>query len=282
MFPFRRRAGRVVVRPDGSAGTYIFGRGRNEINRLDMQHYMFRIVFHGDFSAPISNRGAFLDVACGTGLWASQMAQRFPQANVFGFDKNTAQFINARLPRNCTLLAGDALDRFPFNNGDFDYVMARANSAYVPQDRWPQHLAEMVRVTKPGGWIEVRDFGVVESQSPSVTALTRLFVQLAERIGIYPGVGPYIEAMFKQIPFSVVRVQSRVVVARPHSLFDRSQGGELMIRDYLAVLERVTPLVDRLGLVNESDWRSMLQVALQEIQHYPSRVTLTSAIGRKL
>lgn len=284
MFNFWRRrssAAKAAPQPTNTNATYIFGRGRTEINRLDMQHYLFRLVFHGDYSAPVHNPSNILDVACGTGLWAANMAQRFPDATVFGFDKNTAQFNVPRLLPNCTLVAGDALAEFPFSANDFDMVMARANSAYVPRDRWPGHLLEMLRVARSGGWIEIRDFSVVESRSPAIASLTAVFTQLAERIGIYPGVGPYIETLFQKTPLRDVRIQHKEVVAHPRAFFERSQGGTLMINDYLAVLQRVTPLVDRLGLVGEHDWEALLEAGIAESRRFPSKVILTSAIGRK-
>ncbi len=282
LFRRRRAASNIALPESGASSTYLFGRSRTEISRLDMQHYMFRQVFHGDYSAPLSTPASILDVACGTGLWATVMATRFPAASIFGFDKNPAQFNSVRIPTNCTLIAGDALERFPFGEGDFDFVMARANSAYVPRDRWPAHLTEMFRVTRPGGWIEVRDFGVVESRSPAVTDLTARFTQLAAQLGIYPGVGPHLAALFARLPLTSVHIQHRQVTAHPRALFARTQGGELMINDYLAVLQRVAPLAAHFGLATESEWRTTLAAATFEAQHFPSRVILTSAIGRKL
>jgi SAM-dependent methyltransferase len=179
---------------------YIFGAGEAEISRLDLQHFLFRGELGDDFLAPVTTPRAVLDVACGTGRWAREVARRFPQANVIGFDLNDEQIEPSlaegaergsdSMPKNCTFVAGDALQRFAFADGTFDLVMARATSAFMPISRYPELLAEMSRVARPDGWIELRDFDLVRSGSRVLTELTGLFQNLVAARGQYPGSGP--------------------------------------------------------------------------------------------
>jgi hypothetical protein len=97
---FRRRGGVAEMAPEleGSPTAVMGGRERvvglpyalpadiEEINRLDFQHYMLRFAFRGNYAAPLVNPAAILDVGTGTGRWAIEMAQLFPQANVIGLD----------------------------------------------------------------------------------------------------------------------------------------------------------------------------------------------------
>jgi tRNA G46 methylase TrmB len=80
---FRRSA---VANDPAAPDNYIFGESDAEISRLNFQHYMFRLAFGGDYSAPIKTPGDILDVACGTGRWVRDVARRFPETNVIGFD----------------------------------------------------------------------------------------------------------------------------------------------------------------------------------------------------
>jgi ubiquinone/menaquinone biosynthesis C-methylase UbiE len=128
------------------------------------------------------------------------VARRFPQANVIGFDLDDEQIEPSlaegaergsdSMPKNCTFVAGDALQRFAFADGTFDLVMARATSAFMPISRYPELLAEMSRVARPEGCIELRDFGLVRSGSRALTELTGLFQNLVAARGQYPGSGP--------------------------------------------------------------------------------------------
>jgi ubiquinone/menaquinone biosynthesis C-methylase UbiE len=287
MVAFFRRRRRISPRQIRQEQEYIFGQGQLEANRLDLQHFMFRWEFEGDYTAPVRNPLAILDVACGTGRWAREMARRFPNATVFGFDINQEQINVANLeakkrgetlPDNCTFLTGNALQPFDFPDGSFQLVMARANSAYMPIERWPGMLAEMARVTAPNGWIEVRDFGVVRSESLALTTLTGIFVNLAARLGIHPGVGPYIDKYFAALPLRERHIKTLTVRAAPQRA---TRGGRLMLADYLALMERIMPLVVRNGLATEAQWRQLWQQARMETNHCTTEVELTAAYGRR-
>jgi ubiquinone/menaquinone biosynthesis C-methylase UbiE len=258
---------------------YIFGESTHEISRLDMQHYMFRWEFGGDYLAPVRPR-AVLDVACGTGRWAIDVARRFPQATVVGFDINRDLIERALsepgLPENCTFVVADALQPFAFADGSFNFVIARANSAYIPIPQWPSTVAEMARVTSAGGWVELRDFGLVRSESPALTALTDRFAQMAALRPIYPGAGAQLANFLRAA--GLRDVKARTVTVRVGRRTTR--GGRLMLTDYLSLLERVTPLMAQQGLASQQQWEAWLAQARQETNASATRVDLTAAYGR--
>src|SRR5215472_4859456 len=90
---FRQRSARqnAPVTRARKPRDYLLGAGEAEISRLDLQHLLFRWELGDDFLAPVTTPRAILDVACGTGRWAREMARRFPQANIVGFDINYEQ-----------------------------------------------------------------------------------------------------------------------------------------------------------------------------------------------
>ncbi len=278
---FRRtRHGQLMAGGRQKERDYIFGESEQEIFRLDMQHYMFRWEFGGDYLAPVRPT-SILDVACGTGRWAMDMGQRFPGANIVGFDINEDLIARARsdsgLPDNCLFLVGDALKPFAFQSGSFDFVMARANSAYIPVPQWPAVVAEMARVTVPGGWIELRDFGLVQSNSPALTALTEQFAKMAAMRPIYPGSGAHLANFLRQAGLRTVKARTvRVRVGRRSS-----RGGRLMLTDYLSLLERVTPLIAQMGLASQAQWQEWLTRARPETSTGATHVDLTAAYGRR-
>jgi ubiquinone/menaquinone biosynthesis C-methylase UbiE len=277
-----RRNGRgAAVGDQGDGDAYVLGKTAQEISRLDMQHYMFRWEFGGDYLAPVRPT-AILDVACGTGRWAMDMARRFPRAAVVGFDINRDLIERAltdpELPGNCSFLVGDALQPFAFATDSFDFAMARANSSYVPIPLWPSMVAEMARVTRSGGWVELRDFGLAQSDSPALTALTERFAAMVAMRSLYPGAGPHLADFLRMA--GLRDVKARTVTVRVGRRTTR--GGKLMLTDYLSVLERLTPVVAQLGLASEVQWETWLAQARQETTTgATTRVDLTAAYGRR-
>lgn len=285
---FRRWRRSPVTNEPTAPDNYLYGESEAETSRLDFQHYMFRLAFNGDYSAPIRGIGDILDVACGTGRWARDMARRFPQANVVGFDLNR-NLLDASLaegtdimPENCTFVTGDALQPFAFPDGAFSFVMARACSSFIPTDQWPQVVSQMARVTQPGGWIEVRDFGQVRSTNVALNALTQRFTTLAQARGIHPGSGAFLQSYLTQARLRDVQIRQ----VRLRSGAQRAtRAGQLMLADYLAVLERVAPLIERAGLASAEQWQSLVAQARYETRLAPdmqyAEVELTAAFGRR-
>ncbi len=272
---------------------YIFGESEGEISRLDLQHYMFRWEFGGDFIAPLNSPPkSILDVACGTGRWARDMARKFPQAAVSGFDINQQQLEASLaegersgadyLPENCTFLTGDALKPFNFPDDSFDFVMARATSAFIPVSQWPFVVSQMARVCRPGGWVELRDFGLVRSPHSALNELTVKFANLAAARGIYPGAGPYLGGYLQAVGLRNIRIwQAQVRSGGP---LRATRGGRLMLADYLALLDRVTPGIAQAGIEQPERWRQLLTITRNETALYPdtcyAEVELTTAIGQ--
>ncbi|HEU0028409.1 MAG TPA: class I SAM-dependent methyltransferase [Ktedonobacterales bacterium] len=277
---------------EAGAKGYIFGESEGEISRLDLQHYMFRWEFGGDFLAPLASPRSILDVACGTGRWAREVARQYPQATVIGFDINHQQLEASLaegaqsgadyLPENCTFLVGNALEPFNFPDGAFDFVMARATSSFIPVSQWSVVIAQMARVCRPGGWIELRDFGLVRSPHSALNELTVKFANLAAARGIYPGAGPYLGGYLQAT--GLRNVQVRQAAVRSGGPQRATRGGRLMLADYLALLDRVTPGIAHAGIEQPERWRRLLADARSETALHPdvcyAEVELTAAIGQ--
>ena len=285
---FRRRQRTTTVSDPTATGDYLFGESAAETSRLNFQHYMFRLAFNGDYSAPIQAPTDVLDVACGTGRWARDVARRFPSANILGFDLSR-DLLEASLaeggdtvPENCTFVYGDALKPFPFPTATFSFVMARACSSFIPAAQWAQTVGEMARVSRPDGWVEVRDFGLVRSTNAALNTLTLHFANLAQARGIHPGAGSFLPSYLTAARLrdvQVLRIPLRSGVKRG------TRAGQLMLADYLALMERVTPMIARAGAVSAEQWQKLLFQARNETRMYPdeqyAEVELTTAYGRR-
>jgi hypothetical protein len=51
-----------------------------------MHHEVFRLILEGLHRAPVHNPGRILDIGTGTGIWAIEMADKYPEAEVIGMD----------------------------------------------------------------------------------------------------------------------------------------------------------------------------------------------------
>jgi len=148
-----------------------------ETARLMEQDRLFTQAMGGLFperSGDISHIEEILDIACGPGGWALEVAFQYPDTQVVGIDINPQMiqyaFAQARTRQlqNVTFEVVDALKPLPFSDGSFDLVNARLLVGFMDQESWPRLLAECKRILRPGGVIRLTESDGWTSNSHAV------------------------------------------------------------------------------------------------------------------
>lgn len=122
---------------------YMLPNDLTEADRLDAQHYIVRYVFQGNYNVKLDRSASLkiLDVATGTGVWALEMAQEFPNAEIHGVDLSPIYLrsetsTNKPIPPNCHFQLCNVLDGVPFPDNYFDFVYQRLLVyAFTPAQR---------------------------------------------------------------------------------------------------------------------------------------------------
>ena len=113
--------------------------------------------------ADISAGEAVLDLGCGTGTLAIQLAERCPRAAVTGLDADPDVLARARRKAEAAKTRIDFIEglatELPFPDGHFDKVLSTLFFHHLTTDQKQGTLAEIVRVLKPGGELHAVDFG---------------------------------------------------------------------------------------------------------------------------
>jgi SAM-dependent methyltransferase len=212
---FRNVGARRYVR----GSPYVLPKDEAEIHRLDFQHYMLRYAMQGNYLAPIGQPHDILDVGTGTGRWALEMAHAFPNANVIGIDlveppvdanvgKNVGKKKQPDIrPPNYTFLTANVLEGLPFPGMSFDYAHQRLLIGGVPAVRWPEVIAELVRVTRPGGWVEMGEGGTTPNGSPALRALWDWVIAACDRRGLDVRIGPKLPDMLQAAGLQAISFQ---------------------------------------------------------------------------
>src|SRR6266487_2213536 len=104
-----------------------------------------------------------LDVGCGTGTLAIEVARRVGRAGrVAGVDPGIQQIARARSKAARRNLPIDfqigVIEHLPFSDQTFDVVLSTLMMHHLPDSLKRQGLAEIARVLKPGGRLVIADF----------------------------------------------------------------------------------------------------------------------------
>ena len=255
---------------------YILPKDLDETNRLDFQHYMLRSFMRGNYLAPISAPRDIVDVGCGTGRWAIEMAAEFPTANVIGVDVAPPAVGEggALTADNYTFVPGNVLERLPFADKSFDFTHQRYLVLAIPAQRWPHVIAELLRVTRPGGWVELIETEP-PSGAPALDQLAEWGKQLMSRRGIDFSTARQIGAMLHA-------GGARDVTARPLIIPVGKPGGRIgamMVADYLSALGAVRGPLAAVGIASEDAFDEAMSRARQELDQraFPQNVYVAYA-----
>ncbi|KAG8627334.1 hypothetical protein KVT40_004817 [Elsinoe batatas] len=143
-------------------GQYVFPNDDREADRLDfnapsdLQHHMFNLTYNTLHLAPLENPKNALDIGTGTGIWAVDFADQYPECQVVGIDLSPGQ--PSFIPPNLRFIIDDAEDEWVYPDQKFDYIHLRlmagcfADPIKVIRQAF-EHLA-------PGGYIEFQDYGL--------------------------------------------------------------------------------------------------------------------------
>ncbi|KAI5796043.1 S-adenosyl-L-methionine-dependent methyltransferase [Pyronema domesticum] len=126
---------------------YLIPTDEKEQDRLDLHH---------ESLPPLNAPHKILDLGTGTGIWAIDMAEKYPMAQVIGTDLSPIQ--PTWVPSNCRFEMDDAMMNWTFQSNSFDFIHARNIAAGISS--WQHVMSEIMRCLKPGAYAELMEMEI--------------------------------------------------------------------------------------------------------------------------
>ncbi|OCL03488.1 methyltransferase domain-containing protein [Glonium stellatum] len=227
-------------------GSYQFPNDEKEQDRLDLFHHLFTIAL-GDklHLAPIPSSKSIriLDIGTGTGIWAMEMGEKYPDAEVIGNDFSPIQ--PRWVPPNVEFEVDDCESPWP-ERLPFDFIHSRYMAGSI-QD-WPKLIRQCYENTAPNGWVEFQDFDLRNySEDNSIDAenkvleLYNLLIDGCEKAGRTACPGPRLENWVEEAGFRNVRHETFRLPLGPWPKDPRMKNiGALNLMQFLDGLEAFT------------------------------------------
>ncbi|OJJ46766.1 hypothetical protein ASPZODRAFT_66834 [Penicilliopsis zonata CBS 506.65] len=142
----------------------------SEAERLDIQHRVLNRVFDGRLIfPPVPRPKRILDCGYGSGAWAVDVAEQHPECEVIGVDVSP-HMQPGDMPDNLWLQVDDLNRPFTFPSRYFDLVHSQLVATGINRSRWPSYIRDIVRVLKPGGWVQMTEiYFNIQSDNGSIT-----------------------------------------------------------------------------------------------------------------
>ncbi|PKY20914.1 S-adenosyl-L-methionine-dependent methyltransferase [Rhizophagus irregularis] len=138
---------------------YYFSNDTDFMDRLHVFHFLRQHVFQSNFSSPIEDKlieGGYkvLDIGCGPGTWLLDLSSKHANSNFIGIDVEP-MFPHEIKPNNVKFIEADVSNGLSFGDNEFDFTHIELMRLIYTSDKWDFIFSEFIRVTKPGGYIEV-------------------------------------------------------------------------------------------------------------------------------
>lgn len=252
---------------------YLLPKDAQEDERLRFQHYALHHAFGNHYLAPLSpDTRTILDVGSGTGIWAFDMALQFPQAHILGVDMVFTSLPRV-LPNTCLFCHADVLQGLPFPTHQFDFTHQRLLVLAIPAPRWPDVVRELVRVTRPQGWIELLEAGTtVHNAGPATERLLSWLNDTARALDIELTMVTHLADFLKQAGCQSVEAQNVPVPLGSWA----GRGGEMLKLDALRAFQALHPRTT----IPPAEFKTMLTAAAAEWEQNHASYVFHVAYGR--
>ncbi len=216
-----------------------------------------------------------LDIACGPGSWALDVAYAYSNVQVIGIDisRNSIEYARTRaksqgIENNAIFKVMDAIKPLEFPDESFDVINGRFLIGFMSPANWPKLLQECMRITRQGGFIrltECDDMGTTSSLAfERYTDMVYRGLKMAGRTFAPTGknfsVTPMLASFLADGGYEHIDTIPHVV--------DFSVGAEAhrsMYENWMAGLELLKPFLIKMKMATKEELEELYQQALIEM-----------------
>ncbi|KAI8606984.1 S-adenosyl-L-methionine-dependent methyltransferase, partial [Chytriomyces sp. MP71] len=233
-----------------------------------------------------------LDVGCSNGVWLDAVFARYPKAEYYGVDITEAINDGESLSR-ANFTFANVLEGLPYADETFDYVHQRQLFTGIPRKKWVSVIDELVRVTKPGGWIELMECDIPAYRAgPIDKMLTNAIASVIEKNGLDSRCGTNLlkyVAEFNKISrdsgIQLINVTGKVVSCPKNW---NGKVGEACAKDLAQFLESMQLHLQRALNISSEAYAALIVAYLEECGRFKAFgnvhlfVSLDVSIGRDI
>ena len=238
-----------------------------EMARLLLQDRLITKGMGGLFSerSDLAGIHRVLDVACGPGGWALEVAFTYPEIEVVGLDISPPMINYARAQArvqgldNADFVVMDIQKPLDFPDESFDLVNARFIN-FLPTAAWPKLMQEFKRITRPGGTIRLTESEWwYYTNSPALEDLNAMIIRALKLQGEsfsqrFTGVLPMLGRFLLDAGCASVHYKSHVI--------DYSFGAEAhegFRGDAAVVFKLFQPFIIRMGVATQEELNQLYE-----------------------
>lgn len=218
-----------------------------------------------------------LDLACGPGTWAMEMAMAFPHMQLVGVDLSSTMLHHATLYAqvdtlpNVRFLQMDIRRGLAFPDAAFDLINADYLQSFMRPADWLPLLAECRRVLRPGGVLKLGELEGGVSTGAATDALYAIWARAMKAAGRtfssdgqHLGITAMLRPLLLESHYERIQHKAYAVDYSTHSGADVHQG---FLEDVIMLCRHMGPfVVQTLGQVQADEMQRLIEQARAEME----------------
>jgi ubiquinone/menaquinone biosynthesis C-methylase UbiE len=196
-----------------------------------------------------------LDLACGPGHWALEVARLYADREVMGIDRCPEMVMSGNIAarasslENAVFAVKDITHPLGIASDSFELINGRLLASCLRPKDWPPLLAECLRVLTPGGILRLSEWEICVSSSPALHRMHRLLYQAfaaqkrtfsvdGQSLGIAHQLGGLLrEAGFERVQQRPLLLDGSFGAPLSYSLITTTEVGFTLLKPYLLHLK---------------------------------------------
>ncbi|KAJ6516921.1 S-adenosyl-L-methionine-dependent methyltransferase [Mycena vitilis] len=239
-----------------------------ERQRLLRQHNCLKALFGNRIvlaPAPLCANDRVLDIGTGPGCWVLDLASSVdPAVHIVGVDIASGLFPGCP-PKNVAFQVGSVTSLPSDWTDTFTLVNQHLLMLALKTTEWPQALAEIHRVLRPGGWVQLGEymawFEGHQPEKPCMEKLVSLYRRLAHSRDLYIDCASNMREMMQSVGFVDIQAERRVSVMGKREGEDKVAG--TMVDINVGVFRGIkTPILQAGGygiVATESEYDALVE-----------------------
>ncbi|CAI2161674.1 17272_t:CDS:2 [Funneliformis geosporum] len=226
---------------------------KNNVHRQHNHHFLKKHLFQCEVSSPIKEKlisgCKVLDLGCGPATLLLDLAVQYPNSKFIGVDIEPI-FPNEIKPKNLEFKIADILQKLPFPDNEFDLVHLESVLCSTKSTKTEIVLNEMVRVSKPNGYIEVGETFIYKDVGEKLCYILHGLDLVSALYGVEKFIGLKLPEIVTKISnIKNIKVEDRAIIIGKNggklgmiskdllAWFDDENSGNLFVNEICEQLE---------------------------------------------
>ncbi|GAA5811120.1 hypothetical protein MFLAVUS_004549 [Mucor flavus] len=263
--------------------SYILPNDDDEADRVHQQHWILKYALQCNYHAPVTKMLedgiVVLDSGCGPATWTFEMGETYPRSTFHGIDASCV-FPEDIKPANVEFVIGNIAKHIPYPDNTFDYIHQRLLFLGLTHDDWENSLKELLRVLKPGGYLELAepDLQDLHNVGPLLKKLQETLSDILTSRGMPTKVHHQFEELLDKAGF-----ENYVMKMTPLKLNHTNKAGDLLWEDYFHGFTNIRSVLAKSNTEweNPKAFTAFLEASGLEAQKYKTCINYYACFAQK-